>query len=542
MNADTNNVLHCVPGKRKRSRRPIAWMGTRLPCIASWLVVCLIGFCNASGSADEITTAPHGPVRAVLMSPVPLSEEKAVAGPQKSAQGEAPYVGPAPSAIAASALDAADEHAIDFVAALQLAEVQNPDIGLSRQAIQEALALQLQARSLLLPSVHAGANYRDHQGVLQTSSGKMLNVDFSSLYLGNGALAEAAGTTVIPGVQLYAHVGDGIFAPLAARQLVASRSFQAEADARQILFEVTARFLGLVRAETELQALRHSEQDMAQAVKITREFAKVKQGRDADAKRAETAALLLHSQTARAEETLLTASAELTRTLSLDPAVRLRATAPSDAMFVLVDANRDLQALLNIAFATRPELAARSADIARKQIEVRQERLRPFLPTISLGFSAGSFGGGTNPSFGNFNNRVDVDLIAYWTLQNFGVGNHALQKERRSEQEQAVLEKERVANLIGRQVADSRALVLARQDDLAIARSRVIIAENAFIEDLKRIRGNVGLPIELLNSLNRLASARVDVARVAQDYNLAQMQLFVAIGQTPLDVSAKTSR
>jgi outer membrane protein TolC len=94
-------------------------------------------------------------------------------------------------------------------------------------------------------------------------------------------------------------------------------------------------------------------------------------------------------------------------------------------------------------------------------------------------------------------------------------------------------------NVIGREVADARALVLSRWENLDIARSRLVVAERAFQEDLKRIRGNVGLPIELLNSLNRLASARVDVVRVLQEYNLAQMQLFVALGQTPLAVSER---
>ena len=463
-------------------------------------------------------------------------------GSAESGSGEKMQESQPSLAMSGTALFAADEQMVDLFAALQLAESQNPSIGLSRQAIQEALAQQLQARSMMLPSVRAGANYRNHQGVLQTSSGKMVDVDSSSLYLGNGALAEAAGTTVIPGVQIFGHLGDGIFEPLAARQLVAARNFQAQATSNQTLLEVAQRFLDLVRAEAELLALRLTEKDMDQAVQITRSFAKAKEGREADAMRARTTALLLHSQEVRAEENLLTAAAELARVLSLDPSVRLRAPSQSAASLELVDARQDLEALLGAAQAARPELAALSAEIARKQIQVRQERFRPFLPTVSLGFSAGSFGGGPSPAFGKFNNRTDVDLIAYWTLQNMGVGNHALQKERLSEQDQMTLERERITNVINREVATAQALVLSRWENLDIARSRLTIAERAFQEDLRRIKGNVGLPIELLNSLNRLASARVDVVRVIQEYNFAQMQLFVAIGQSPLAASVKAQR
>ena len=270
-----------------------------------------------------------GPAAPVFLTPIAVSDAnqtptQPAPTPVEPQSGAKDFIAPPPAAIAGTALLAADEQPIDFLGALQLAEAQNPDIGLSRQAIQDALAQQLQARSLMLPSVHVGANYRDHQGILQTSSGKMLDVDFSSLYVGNGALATAAGTTVIPGIQMFGNVSDGIFAPLAARQLVASRGFQAQAASNQILLEVARRFVDLVRAEGDLHALLLSEKDTDQAVQITRAFARAQQGRDADARRAETTALLLHSKTLRAEENLLTASAELVRVLSLDPAIRLR--------------------------------------------------------------------------------------------------------------------------------------------------------------------------------------------------------------------------
>ena len=183
-------------------------------------------------------------------------------------------------------------------------------------------------------------------------------------------------------------------------------------------------------------------------------------------------------------------------------------------------------------------MAALGAEIARKRVQVRQERTRPLFPTVSLGFSAGSFGGGTNPAFGQFGGRTDVDLIAYWTLQNMGVGNWALQKQRLSEQRQAMLERDRMANVINREVADAQALVLARRQDIELPVNACGLRGKGFRDDLTRIKGRVGLPIELLNSLNRLVSARVAFVDVVQDYNLAQMQLFVALGQTPLAATA----
>src|SRR5262249_58132397 len=92
---------------------------------------------------------------------------------------------------------------IDLCTALRLAEADNPTIGISRQAIQEALADQLRANALLLPSLRAGANYRDHQGVLQNSFGEIRHVHLDSLYAGGGARALAAETVAFPMVQLF---------------------------------------------------------------------------------------------------------------------------------------------------------------------------------------------------------------------------------------------------------------------------------------------------------------------------------------------------
>ncbi len=77
---------------------------------------------------------------------------------------------------------------IDLATALRLADVSNPTIGAARTMILEALALQLTARTLLLPSLNSGVTYRGHNGVLQRVSGKMIDVSLQQLLrrLGRG--------------------------------------------------------------------------------------------------------------------------------------------------------------------------------------------------------------------------------------------------------------------------------------------------------------------------------------------------------------------
>ena len=78
--------------------------------------------------------------------------------------------------------------------ALRLAGVANPTIELARETVRGALADQLAARALLLPSVNVGANYRLHRGTLLAPQGFVRDVNLQSAYLGAGAGVTGGGT------------------------------------------------------------------------------------------------------------------------------------------------------------------------------------------------------------------------------------------------------------------------------------------------------------------------------------------------------------
>jgi outer membrane protein TolC len=210
-----------------------------------------------------------------------------------------------------------------------------------------------------------------------------------------------------------------------------------------------------------------------------------------------------------------------------------------------VDSQADLQTLVHIALDNRPEIAARSADVAVNETLVRQERFRPFLPFLSIGYSAGQFGGGSDLAdsrFGHFSGRTDFDAFAFWSLENFGVGNWARQKRRRAQVGEAEAERVRVIDRIRREVADALALSETRLQELNAARQRVQTASKSFQEDLRAARNLEGRPIEVLDSVNLLADARQDLIRALAGYDAAQFQLFVALGRPPTAAVFSSSR
>lgn len=87
--------------------------------------------------------------------------------------------------------------------------------------------------------------------------------------------------------------------------------------------------------------------------------------------------------------------------------------------------------------------------------------------------------------------------------------------------------------MIRREVASSRALVLATRQRVDATRHQLETSEAGFRADLDRLRNTVGRPIELTNSLELLAQARIDHVRAIIDYNQAQLRLFVSLGSPP---------
>ncbi len=471
----------------------------------------------ASVRPSPSTVAAAGPRRDDAFVPVTLDPNVKV---------PSPAVIPAP----------ASEYPIDLATALRLADVDNPTINAARTLILEALAQQLTARTLLVPSLNGGVSYHDHVGPSQRSAGTIINLTQQSLYLGAGASTVTAGTLAIPGVSIFSQLTDAWYEPLAARQKVIGSRFNAMATANDILLDVALRHLDLLGAHAAFEAQRASEVEAYEIVRVTDEYSTTGEGRQADAERAKAEWNLRRADVQKAEEAMGVAAARLAMRLNLDPSVRLLPIGGPLVPLFLIDLESTQQELIKIALERRPDLATRTARIGEADYHKRQEIGRPLLPSLFFGFSGGAFGGGSNlatPLVGRFGGRTDVDVELYWTLLNMGVGNLALIKERDAQLGRAVAERQRTINRaraeVSRAMADSR----AAYNKISIARAELVSSGKGFAEDLARSRDNVGKPIEVINSLHLLAEARIHLINALVEFDQSQFRLWVALGSPP---------
>lgn len=544
-------------GEKNGTRRRLASWGVK---IAAPLLLA-----NGCHSIDSESSTNHASVRALQGSAVeqpPFKVNVVVASNEPSAativqaakqdKGDsgAREVLPPPKPIQDPAPKPESENTIDLAAAFQLAGIDNPTINLAREATREALARQQFAQALMLPNLSVGSSFHMHRGNLQSGQGTIRDVDRQDLYAGAGARAIGSQTVGIPGVRLFSHLGDAIYEPLAARQNVEARRSISTATENQVLLAVAGAYFDLVGAEVRLEAMRKSETDLEEVNRLTAAYAKRGQGRVGDAHRAEANLELLHRQIQDAEEQVAAASARLSGLLSLDPTMRLHTPGGILQPLTLIDEKADLATLIENAMMNRPEVRARLQQIAEARTRVRQEKVRPFLPLLSVGYSAGTFGGGSNltaagitqtdgsvvtsPSFGRFDGRSDFDVFAVWTLRNAGAGNRAVVWRTEALTGQAIAALEDTRNEIRREISEALADAQSAARQIDTTREQLRIAEEGFREEMTRIKQVVGRPLETIDSFRQLLDARQEILAAVIAYNAAQYRLLVAVGFSPL--------
>jgi outer membrane protein TolC len=421
--------------------------------------------------------------------------------------------------------------------------------------VVEAVALRQLAAAQLLPSLHAGISYDDHNGNLQTANGTILKVDRSSLYFGAGAAAVGAGSVTIPGVFWSGNVAEGIFTALVARQEVEVRTFASQAIENDMLLRTAVTFNELLRAEGLTAVARQTLVDAQEVAKLAITFAKAGAGRQPDADRALSEQEQRAAEIPEAEGSALIASARLAELLNMPPTTRF--TPLDDKMIpcALVSASIPLPELLALAVLNRPELKQRQASIRQALLTLEGTQTVPFSPTVLIGLSYGEQGGGSDlvaqplktnayaedvSRFGSFAERLDFEVVMYWSAENLALGNCvriALARSRLGITQLQFLE---MLNLVRTQVATAYARSLARFAQITTAELAMRSAMDAFAADLRATRGGEGRPIELLFSLRYLARARIAYLNAIADYNRAQVELFVALGQPPANALARS--
>ena len=424
---------------------------------------------------------------------------------------------------------------IDLSNALGIGGADSLQIRLARTRLFEAQADHLAAKTLWLPSLRLGVGYNKHDGRLQETEGNVLEINRNSLFygggLGLGGAPLAAGAGGPPRLFVNLSMADAIFKPRAACQEVASFSAAARAAQNDALTQIAVAYHSLVEAYGLMAATQDAESLARKMVAQIEKFERQGFSSQTEISRAQVNLAKWQRAAIDAERLATVRSAELARQLRLPPQVQL---APVEE-FVLpvdyVDSSTDVDALIAVGLGSRPEVSQFAAAREAACWRVTEEKWRPWIPNVQVGASGGGFGGGPSTTFPSAAGRSDVDLLAVWELQNMGAGNVALQRQRRGQLHQRVLELEAIRDRIAAEVVAAAADVDGYRRQVEIARDAIAVAQQSYELNDQRIRESEGLPIELLQSIAALAEAQTAYAKAAASYNQAQYRLMGAMGE-----------
>jgi outer membrane protein TolC len=429
---------------------------------------------------------------------------------------------------------------INLPTALHLAGVRPLDVALASERIRVATAELERAEVLWLPTVYLGADYFRHDGQIQDVGGNVFTTSKSSLLVGAGPSAVFA-------------VTDAVFAPLAQRQVVRAREAGLQAARNDSLLAVAEAYFSVQQARGELAGAADAARRTAEVVRRTRELAGGGEGgilAEVDVVRARTEFARRDQALDTARERWRVASADVARVLRLDPGALVEPLESPHLRVTLVAAPASVDELIPVGLTNRPELAAQQALVQATLVRLRQERLRPLIPSVLLRgastnpagtLGGGYFGGGLNDDLTKFSARGDFDVQVLWELQNLGFGNKALVDARRAENQLSVLELFRLQDRVAAEVAQAYAQVRSAATRLGKAESGLkdaVESADKNFEGLGQTKTVLGKPIvlvirpqEVVAAVQALAQAYDDYFAAVADYNRAQFRLYRALGQ-----------
>jgi outer membrane protein TolC len=488
---------------------------------AAWMLLGLASIAVLSAgpiNAQQPAAAPHpGPV-AVFGEPVAVPDST-------------------PPSLLLPASDASDRALpINLPTALQLAGVWPLDIAVASERIRVAAAQLQRARVLWLPTIYLGTDYFRHDGQLQDVAGNVLGTSKSSFMVGAGPSAVFA-------------VCDAIFTPLAARQTLQARQAALQTAANDSLLSVAEAYFTVQQARGVLAGAEDAARRAEDVLKKTKNLVSSGLVTPAEVSRAKTELSSRRQDVQTARERWRLSSADLTHVLRLDSAALVEPLEPPHLLLTLVSPETSVDELIPLALLNRPELAGERALIQASLERLRQERLRPLIPSLFLRgastpvvgtLAGGYFGGGTNSTLSNFAARGDFDIQVLWTFENLGFGNLARVKERRAENQLAVLHQFSVQDQVKKEVVQAHAQARSAAARLAEAEEEVKDAVLSADQNLAGLVDTKGpakqltvliRPQEVVQSVQALSKAYTDYYSAVADYDRAQFRLYRALGR-----------
>ncbi len=432
---------------------------------------------------------------------------------------------------------------INLPTALQLADARTIIIAAAQASLQIALAQLRQTQVIFLPNFTLGGTWYRHDGGGAANSGIQYTVGRDQYFLGAGTI-------------LALPFADVLYLPRQAKDRVATRRFDVQTSKNDALRAVAEAFFNVQQARGRLAGAQDVVERARGLVRTIEALARdLTSPIEIDRARTELAGqereMLLRYQDWRV------ASADLTRELRLNPLTVVAPLEPPHLQVTLISPKEAVDDLVPVGLLSRPELASQQALVQYTLDRLKQEKLRPLLPSLIFAPNAvpaapyvtiaapygslmtGVFSSDLNGKPQPWVGRFDSITMLVWEFRNFGYGNRTLIRQRAAERERALTELFRIQDRVAAEVTEAHARVQSAVLRIGKAETELKEARISFEGNLKAITETtrfgdrlvlVNRPLEAVLALEQLARAYDNYFTSVSDYNKAQFQLYWALG------------
>lgn len=415
---------------------------------------------------------------------------------------------------------------VDLITALRLGDAQNLTIAIARNQLEIAYAYESRTQVLWLPDIEFSPTYQINSGEVQRAIGEIIETHRNSLRLRGGPM-------------LSVDAAEAIYAPLVARQQVHARAAGINVARNKALADIGESYFEMLSAFSAVSIAVETREHAERLATLTREMVESGLGLASDAARAETELQIRRQLETLARAQTVKTSATLARRLQMDARVQFAPIEVTIVPVTLVPVESAAEELVEVALQHRPDLTEQRALVGAATWSAEQARMMPLIPQIVVGYQAGGFGGGYTGGpdgfFGRFGSRTDLEAAAVWELKNFGFGNRYQIRQRELEVTGRQLALRQTIYRVMEEVVTDHQNVSARAKQLGAARLGVKAAMDSYAQNIARIEGGAGLPIEALQALQALQKARTDYLQAVTEFNQAQFRLFADLGYAAVD-------
>ena len=428
---------------------------------------------------------------------------------------------------------------VDLATVLQMVGSDNWNVQLAREKVCEARERWRKAKVLWLPNLRLALGYTQHEGEIQQTDGNVVGVSRNSLFLGGGAglgnapLAGGAGGPARMFVNL--STADILFEPKAKKFLLSAAKAKSDSVFNDTLLAAAVAYYDLIEANAGKVIAQQNLNEANTLSNLIDSFVEAGKGSPADVNRARIIQQRRRQELMVAEGAVGAAQAKLLEIIQSQSGdcgfdVVLVPNDSTPLSVQLVDSSRGLDALVQQGLAIRPELRSLQANLCAQKSYCQSERWRPLLPNLTVGTSAGGFGGGPGSTLPGLNGRSDFDVVMAWEVENMGFGTAARRKSQASRVRQSEYLLAAMKNKVIAEITAAYHETIALSKSLAIAERALEQAEQSFDKDTVRIKALEGMPLELVQAIGALADTRQNYLTTVIEFNQSQLRLLRAMG------------